>query len=393
LICRVLGVNRSGTYRSSSLEIKDKLLVQQIQQIRLNNPFYGVNRLQLAFKEDEFGSNNYFNSNNQSNNQNSGEKLTINDTPDETQTSEDKLFKNISLNRLRRVCNLYNLQPKPYYPKVNCPVKIQDRNKSKTTIANHLKPLQQIIKFNKQNRGIPLFESEVDELVIHRPNQVWCSDFTYLKFQNIWYYLATILDVYTKEITGFSIPTRHDTELVKTALKMALNRVIDTTNHNTTNTTTIPTTSTTPKVKTMLHSDQGSEYTAQEYLDLLEANQLEVSNSAKASPWENGFQESFYGKFKPELELEKLPTNSTFADIYNYISNQLDYYNNHRIHTSIKTTPIKFKQQYYLKQSQSHYQKRQVSEIQDQTQYQDQLSKNLTENLTEKVNILDTKKS
>jgi len=75
--------------------------------------------------------------------------------------------------------------------------------------------------------------------------------------------------------------------------------------------------------------------------------------SKKSSPWENGFQESFYGKFKDELELKELPKHSSFAELYNYIANQIDYYNNYRIHTTIRNIPARFRLEYgekYLNQ-------------------------------------------
>lgn len=166
----------------------------------------------------------------------------------------------------------------------------------------------------------------IKELEINKPNQVWCADFTYLKFQGLWYYLATVIDAYTKEIVGFHLSTSHQTELVIQALETAIR------------------TYQTPEIN---HSDQGSEYRSFQYQELLKANNIKPSNSAKSSPWQNGFQESFYGKFKQELELNKLPKTSTFADIYNYIANQIDYYNNYRIHTTICNIPSKFRTLYF----------------------------------------------
>ena len=74
----------------------------------------------------------------------------------------------------------------------------------------------------------------------------------------------------------------------------------------------------------------------------------------------NGYQESFYGKFKPELEIEQLPYGSTFIDLYNYIANQIDYYNTKRIHTAILDIPASFRQKYNnqtTNQTTSHFQK------------------------------------
>jgi putative transposase len=263
-ICRVLKTSRSNSYRASKIRMRDKLLVEQINQIRLQHKHYGLKRIKQHFETQGRG---------------------------------------IGLNQLRRVSKLYNLAPKPYY---SSPYKNRDKGLADTKIPNLIK-----------------------ELAITRPNQVWSSDFTYLKFQGYFYYLATVIDAYTKEITGFSLSTNHNTDLIKSAL----NRGIKTYG--------------TPD---LTHNDQGSEYRSEEYLNLLSEHSITPSNSAKASPWENAYQESFYGKFKPELELNQLPYGSTFMDLYNYIANQIEYYNNYRIHTSIMDIPSNHRKRYNLTQ-------------------------------------------
>ena len=100
-------------------------------------------------------------------------------------------------------------------------------------------------------------------------------------------------------------------------------------------------------IPTITHNDQGSEYTSFDYLALVKNLGILPSNSAKSSPWENSYQESFYGKFKPELELHKLPKNSNIIEIYNYISNQIDYYNNYRIHTTHMDIPTNTRKEYF----------------------------------------------
>lgn len=68
-------------------------------------------------------------------------------------------------------------------------------------------------------------------------------------------------------------------------------------------------------------------------------------SQTKASP-RHGFQESFYNNFKLELEFYDLPRNLNYAQIYNHIANQIDYYNNYRIHTSIQNIPSRFRQEW-----------------------------------------------
>jgi len=157
-----------------------------------------------------------------------------------------------------------------------------------------------------------------------RPNIVWASDFTYIKFQGSFIYLATIIDVYTREIIGWNISTLHDTDLVLGALKHAIKR--------------------TGIVSIYLHSDQGSEYDAKRYDEYAISNGMIISMSKKASPWENAFQESFYSQFKVDLGF--VSRFEAVEELMEAIYQTIFYYNNQRIHSSLKMSPVLFKKQY-----------------------------------------------
>lgn len=168
------------------------------------------------------------------------------------------------------------------------------------------------------------WKNEIINLCPIRPNVIWASDFTYIKFQGRFIYLATIIDVYTREILGWNISVRHDTKLVLGALTHALTR--------------------TGAIPVYLHSDQGSEYDAKVYEDFVLGKRIILSMSHKHSPWENGFQESFYSQFKVELGV--VSRFETVEELIEAIYQTIYYYNNHRIHTSLKTNPIAFKKAY-----------------------------------------------
>ena len=127
LICKGVGVNRSNSYRESKIKIKDKDLVQQIQVIRTNgsDAYCGLERLKVLL---------------------SHQGLTV------------------GINRLRRVCNTYNLKPKPY---TKPPIKPQDKNRTPSQIPNLLKPLLLEMEHIKNTKSIPLFEVNVG---IYKPN-------------------------------------------------------------------------------------------------------------------------------------------------------------------------------------------------------------------------------
>lgn len=186
-----------------------------------------------------------------------------------------------------------------------------------------IKPLRRRIRFFK-TRDRKLTEIDVPNLVKLmcpiRPDVIWVCDFTYIRFKGRFIYLASVEDIFTREILGLSISRFHNSYLVIEALEEALS---------------------TGRKPMIGHSDQGSEYRSEKYQKLLKDNSILCSMSAKGSPWENGYQESFFGRLKEESgdlnRFEDLPK------LIEYIYLQVHYYNYKRIHTKLKMSP----KQYY----------------------------------------------
>lgn len=196
-----------------------------------------------------------------------------------------------------RVMKKYNI--KPYRRRAKRPCKPEDLGKNSLNIPNYAKAL------------CPLKRSVL-----------WASDFTYFWFHGRFWYLCTVIDIFSREIVGFSFSGSHNRELVLSGLRNALDS---------------------RPAPCYLHSDQGSEYQSYAYFDLLKLHNIKASFSAKASPWQNGYQESFYSEFKKDLgDVSRFETLGEFIEA---ISLQIYYYNNKRIHTALKTTPALFKQQ------------------------------------------------
>jgi putative transposase len=170
------------------------------------------------------------------------------------------------------------------------------------------------------------------------PNYAWVSDFTYIRYQQGYIYLATFMDLFTREIVGWHIANRHTRELVLTALLDGIkaNRF---------------------KLPKIIHSDQGSEYNCQDYINSLKLLKVNISMSKKGSPWENGYQESFYSNFKTDLGLE-FDRFKDLGELVEAIHQTINYYNRHRIHTTLKMSPVQFRQLYYLKNVESVSMKR-----------------------------------
>ena len=153
------------------------------------------------------------------------------------------------------------------------------------------------------------------------PNLVWVSDFTYINYQGRFIYVATLMDMYTRELIGMAISRFHDKNLVMEAFMDA---------EKTTGTAPV-----------YLHSDQGSEYTSDDYKTYVTAKQVILSFADKASPWQNGFQESFYGKFK--VDLGEVSRFETLGELIEAIHQTIHYYNHKRKHTTLKMSPVEFK--------------------------------------------------
>ena len=211
-----------------------------------------------------------------------------------------RIARHLKLNKKRilRVMNKFSI--KPYRRRAKKPFKKADMNKSPSSFPNRLTGLK-----------------------ITYPSQVWCTDFTYLNFRGKFIYLATILDRFTREIVGINILRFHNRFLVMGALLNALEH------HS--------------KAK-IIHSDQSSEYNSKDFIDLCKSQKISISMSTKGSPWQNGHQESFYGKFKGEFgDINRF---DTLEELVEEIYHQIYYYNHNRLHTSLSTTPYQFKINY-----------------------------------------------
>jgi len=147
----------------------------------------------------------------------------------------------------------------------------------------------------------------------------WVQDFTHIWFMGMWIYVATVEDLKTRRIVGWSMGLRHEAELVHRAVLDALSKY---------------------SPPPILHSDQGSEYLSYRLQDLCQKLEIKLSCSDKGSPWQNGFKERFFGTLKDELG----PT-SRFKDLSEFhegVALTIYYYNHKRIHTALKMSPAAY---------------------------------------------------
>lgn len=199
--------------------------------------------------------------------------------------------------RILRVMKIFSI--KPYKRRFKKPFKKDDINKPTTKYTNLIKNLCPIA-----------------------PNVVWISDFTFIRYQYRFIYLATVMDMYTREVIGYNISRFHNAELIAGAFKDAL---VYTNN----------------KVSVYLHSDQGSEYDSKSYTNLVENFDIQISMSKKASPWENGYQESFYSQFK--LDLGDTNRFNQLGELIEEIEHIIYRHNNVKTHSVLKTNPVNYR--------------------------------------------------
>ena len=265
-LANFLGVDRTSHYKHSKLAGSDAELGAMIQKVWITHPSYGHRRLAI--------------------------ELTVNKK------------------RILRVMRTSKLS-------------IPNRPKRLVKASKGLRPAPLNLLKEHKIKDVQGVETVVAALVAAYPHHLWAEDFTYFWFMGRFYYLATIIDLYSRVIVGWALGTRHVTELMVEALMDAVVHY---------------------QPAVVLHNDRGSEYLSQRYSLLMASLEITPSASAAGKPWENGYQESFYGKFKDELGDIKRFSND--GELLEAIALQLHYYNTKRIQTSIKTVPLKHMSSY-----------------------------------------------
>ena len=158
----------------------------------------------------------------------------------------------------------------------------------------------------------------------NEPNQIWVSDITYIKTRLGWYYLAAIIDLYNREVIGYSTSKNIDTELVKQAITNAIARY--------------------PKVEgTIFHSDRGSQYASAGFKNILDDYGMVQSMSRSGCPYDNSCMESFFAGLKKECIYRRSyqDSNEVENDLFQYIE---IFYNRKRMHSTLNyMSPISYR--------------------------------------------------
>jgi putative transposase len=146
-------------------------------------------------------------------------------------------------------------------------------------------------------------------------NKVWLGDITYIPTKKGFSYLCVFLDVCTRKVTGWSVSNRMSAGLAKDAFLQAWNR-----EH--------------PEPGLIVHTDQGGQFTGDEFFKLLEMHQAIHSQSRRANPYDNAMMESFYRTIKRELIIDGnfQCIDDVRVSVFRYIET---YYNTRRMHSAL----------------------------------------------------------
>ena len=173
---------------------------------------------------------------------------------------------------------------------------------------------------SKRLHGKYLYPYLLRGLTIDRPNQVWSIDVTYCRMEKGFMYMVGIIDWYSHYIVGYALSNTLEKTFIIEAIKKAIRL------HG---------------VPEIVNSDQGSQFTSEEYINLLKDNNIKISMDGKGRALDNQRIERFFRSYKWEkLYLEEYNTGHQLKQI---TSSYIEYYNNRRPHQALAySTPAEF---------------------------------------------------
>jgi putative transposase len=184
---------------------------------------------------------------------------------------------------------------------------------------------------NKGNQASGVAENLLQqEFSPAAPNRCWAGDITYIRTTVGWRYLAVWIDLYSRRVVGWAMGATMEATLVLEALNRALgHRQVE-------------------PDQLLIHTDQGSQYQATAYRQLLADRRMSCSMSAKGCCWDNAVVESFFSTLKHELALDDdAEILNSPQQLIRHLAFWIDgYYNRERRHSTIGyLSPIDYEQQ------------------------------------------------
>ena len=160
-----------------------------------------------------------------------------------------------------------------------------------------------------------LFKVEDEHALPNKPGEMLAGDITYLRIGNVFLYLAVVLDLFNREVVGWSMSRSLETRLVLDALDMAMRKVG-------------------PDAEVIFHSDRGSQYASEAYRKFLKNKDIKPSMSRRGNCYDNAYVESWFSSLKKEWIYRKpySTEEQLRALVFEYIE---VWYNKKRKHSSL----------------------------------------------------------
>ena len=194
------------------------------------------------------------------------------------------------------------------------------------------------LRSRPRRRGLPKDTGEralVSQNLLDRafeasaPNQKWVADFTYIWTAEGWLYVATVVDLFSRRVVGWAMKAEMTAQLVTDALIMAIWRRGR-------------------PISLVHHSDQGSQYTSEQFQRLMADHGITCSMSRSGNVWDNAAMESFFSSLKTERTARKVyrTRDDARADVFDYIER---FYNPRRRHSTLGyLSPVEFEERAML---------------------------------------------
>jgi putative transposase len=171
-------------------------------------------------------------------------------------------------------------------------------------------------KTTKRNPEHIIYPYLLRELDIKRPNQVWQTDITYIPMFRGFMYMAAIIDVYSRKILNWSISNSMTSEWCRELLEDTIDIYGTPEIHN---------------------SDQGSQYTSQDYINVLKDNKIKISMDGKGRALDNIYIERFWKSIKWEKIYLNPPNGG--LELFQMVKDYIEFYNEKRRHSEIGKMP------------------------------------------------------
>jgi|SRR5699024_446585 len=176
-------------------------------------------------------------------------------------------------------------------------------------------PKEPYVVTTDSNHNQPIYPNRLEQAFNPQErDRAWVTDITYIWTFEGWLYLATVMDLYSRKIIGWNIDKKMTKELCITALRRALDLRK-------------------PSGKLIHHSDRGSQYASNEYVQYLKAHDIQISMSRKGNCFDNACIESFHSTIKKEriFRRQYKTRQEAIMDVLKYIG----FYNERRMHSTL----------------------------------------------------------